>query len=180
MTQNLRNIKRIVNLRKARAGFTKIEFSVIVSILAVLTAVTIFNLRLSQIKARDAQRKDDLRQIAKALGAYYEDHGAYPRAEEASGKMKACGCGSGTVACDWDRDEGLREFCDEKNVVYMIKVPGDPAGQPQYCYWSGTGGNSFKLYAKLENSRDPEARGPYTCDGRDDYNLGIASPGVEL
>jgi hypothetical protein len=163
-----------------RSGFTRVEFLAIVLILAVLTAVTFFNLRLSQIKARDAQRKDDLRQIAKALGAYFEDHGIYPEAEKASGKMKACGCGSGIVICDWDRDEGQREFCDEKNIVYMIKVPGDPAGQPAYCYSSETGGNSFKLYAKLENSRDPEARGPYSCGERNDYNLGIASPGVEL
>jgi hypothetical protein len=163
-----------------RSGFTRVEFLVIFLILAVLTGVTFFNLRLSQIKARDAQRKDDLRQTVKALGAYYEDHGSYPLAEEASGKMKACGCGSGVVVCDWDRDEGQREFCDEKNIVYMLKVPGDPAGQPRYCYWAGTGGNSFKLYAKLENNRDPEVKGPYSCGEREDYNFGIASPRVEL
>jgi len=155
-------------------AFTLVELLVVIAILGILATITLANFSSSQKKGRDAQRKSDLRQIANALEAYMNDHGGYPAADS-NGKIKACGCKSAALAesCDWDTDTGSRELCDENSTVYMSKVPGDPVGSPNYCYWSGT--NSFKLYAKLENTNDPEAKGPYTCAGVATYNFGISS-----
>jgi len=155
-------------------AFTLVELLVVMAIIGILAVVSLANFRTSQMKGRDAQRKSDLRQIANALEAYMSDHGGYPLSS--NGKIMACGCGGEARECNWDEDSGQREFCDANNTVYMSKVPGDPTGSPNYCYWSD--GKSFKLYAKLENSKDPEAKGPYTCAGYASYNFGISSPNI--
>lgn len=149
----------------------------VMAILGILMVVSLANFRTSQMKARDVQRKHDLKQIAIALEAYMTDHGGYPLASPAAGgKIKACGCKSAATAdaCDWDNDLGSREFCDENSTVYMIKVPGDPGGS-SYCYYSE--GNLFRIYAKLENANDPEILGAgaiKSCGAS--YNFGISSP----
>jgi len=158
-------------------AFTLVELLVVMAILGILAVVSLANFRTSQMKGRDAQRKSDLRQIANALEVYMSDHGGYP--SSSNGKIRACGCGNGTRECNWDEDSGERELCDVNNTVYMSKVPGDPiansatSSSPNYCYWSD--GTSFKLYAKLENTKDPEIGGPYTCAGNSTYNFGISS-----
>lgn len=106
-----------------------------------------------------------------ALGAYFEAHGGYPE-DDPEGMLLACGCQAPPLSCDWTRDEGQREFCDEGNIVYMDKIPGDPGGPTPYCYWSD--GASYKLYAKLENGKDPEAALKSECVGRN-YNFGVSS-----
>lgn len=153
-------------------GFTLVELLVVMAIIGILAVVSLANFRTSQIKARDAQRKSDLRQIANALEAYMNDHGGYPQASNE--KIKACECGSGNQECNWDEDIGERELCDANSTVYMSKVPGDPVASPNYCYWSDT--SSFRLYAKLENAKDPEilpVDATKSCGA--DYNLGVSS-----
>ncbi|MFZ5366301.1 MAG: type II secretion system protein [Patescibacteria group bacterium] len=158
-------------IKNSKLGFTLVELLVVMAILAILATVSLANFRTSQIKARDAQRKADLRQIANALEAYMNDHGGYPTAS--SGKIKACECGKGTTECNWDEDTGQREFCDASNTVYMTKVPGDPLGPAQsYCYKSN--GSYFQLYAKLENTKDQEAKLNVSCEGTT-YNFGVSS-----
>lgn len=155
-------------------GFTLVELLVVMAILGILAVVSLANFRTSQMKGRDAQRKSDLRQIANALEAYMSDYGGYPSAGTGAdaGKIKACGCGDGTLACGWGADP--REFCDKQNTVYMKEIPDDPAGTPHYCYKSG--GSWFQIYAKLENKNDPEAKLDVTCGGTPKYNFGISSP----
>lgn len=152
-------------------GFTLVELLVVMAILGILTVITLGNFRSSQIKARDAQRKSDLRQIANAMEAYFNDNVRYPAAS--NGKIKACGCGDGDLTCNWDDDAGQREFCDENNTVYMSKVPGDPVNEPNYFYRSN--GAYFQIYAILENNNDPEASLSIPL-GDENYNFGVASP----
>ena len=167
-----------INQINFTAGFTLVELLVVMAIIGILAVISLANFRTSQIKARDAERKNDLRQIANALEAYMSDHGSYPAA--VSGRIRACSdvvdC-SVLADCQWG--DTPREFCDSNNTVYMKEIPDDVLGSdvagshPHYCYSSD--GIYFQLYAKLENSNDPEAKGPYTCAGVGTYNLGIAS-----
>ena len=156
-------------------GFTLVELLVVMAILGILTVVTLGNFRTSQIKARDAQRKHDLREITSALEAYYNDHSTYPPASDVTsgGMIKACGCNDSS--CDWTIDLGTRDFCDTNKTVYMSKVPGDPTGDPYYCYYSEN--NLYRLYAKLENKNDPDilTGGTRTCATVGGYNFGISS-----
>lgn len=156
-----------------KLGFTLVELLVVMAILGILTVVTLGNFQTSQIKARDAQRKHDLREITNALEAYFNDHGGYP--EASGGKINACSCDDGPLPCTWDVDPGQREFCDKNNTVYMSKVPGDPSGDSTYCYNADSTGSYFQLYAKLENKNDSDAKLDVTCGGTPKYNFGISS-----
>jgi len=162
--------------KNLKLGFTLVELLVVMAILGIITVVTLGNIRTSQIKARDAQRKSDLRQIANALEAYFNDYSGYPRDPDNDGKMNACGCGNGTLDCDWDSEAGNREFCDKNNTVYMSKVPGDPVSSTDFPYCYDSNGSYYKIYAKLENEKDPEAKLDVTCGGgTQKYNFGISS-----
>ncbi len=162
--------------KNLKSGFTLVELLVVMAILGILTVVTLGNFRTSQIKARDAQRKSDLRQISNALEAYYNDYAGYPPQSVTGGMIKACSCGAPSpLDCAW-MDPGEREFCDKNNTVYMSMVPGDPLSDPShsYCYYSE--GNLYRLYAILENENDPEILGSSatkSCGA--DYNFGVSS-----
>ncbi|MBI2430421.1 MAG: type II secretion system protein GspG [Candidatus Levybacteria bacterium] len=81
-------------------GFTLIELLVVIALIGVLSSVlfTVVNPAEQLKKTRDAQRKQDLSQIQKALEVYYLDKGTYPESIE-------------TMASQ-----------------YMAKVPQDPQG----------------------------------------------------
>jgi prepilin-type N-terminal cleavage/methylation domain-containing protein len=61
-------------------GFTLIELLIVVLLLAVLSSVVIrvINSAGVQGKARDSQRKSDLKRVQTALELYFVDHRAYP------------------------------------------------------------------------------------------------------
>jgi len=141
--------------RNSEKGFTLIELLVVIVILGLLMALGIGSFQSSQIKARDARRKNDLAQIQRALELYFNDYNQYPDLDVAS------------------LSGGLWE--DEKGTLYLKEFPQDPRFG-DYDYVLGGSSTSYQLYARLENVRDPEI-GAYTgtsCGG-EDCNYGVAS-----
>lgn len=61
-----------------RNGFTLIELLVVIGIMAVLTGLAVFNFNQSRVRARDVQRKNDIKQLQTALELYKNDSGSYP------------------------------------------------------------------------------------------------------
>lgn len=59
-------------------GFSLVELLVVISIIAVLTAVLTTNYMGMRERARDAQKIQDLGSIRDALRSYYNDHQSYP------------------------------------------------------------------------------------------------------
>lgn len=59
-------------------GFTLLELLVAIGIMAVLTGMAIFNFNQSRVRARDIQRKNDLKQLQTALELYKNDNNSYP------------------------------------------------------------------------------------------------------
>lgn len=156
-----------LNLKNRKNGFTLIELLVVMAILGLLSTVGLNSFRHSQIRSRDARRKSDLEQVQRALEMYYNDYKDYPAS--VNGEIKV---GS---AIPWGS-----EFKDAEDTVYMKELPNDPTGDPEYCYVYVSVPVSYKLYAKLEISEDPQTGGPYTCAGTTDYNYGVASANVTL
>ncbi len=153
----IKTIDKNLKMEKKMRGFTMIELIVVIAILGLLSTIGLVSFRTAQIKGRDAQRKNDLSQIQKALEMYYNDYSYYPTDDyPASGS-----------------------FIDAKGTLYMKEMPQDPKFG-SYPYSSD--GTFYLLYARLENSQDPcfesglcnEDYG-VTC-GNENCNYSVASP----
>jgi general secretion pathway protein G len=151
---------------KTRRGFTLIELLVVMAILGILAVVGLRSFRSSQMKARDAQRKNDLGQMQRALEAYYNDKGVYP----AETDLPAAG------AIWQDNIDG--------GALYMKAIPTDPKGGA-YDYQTDANQTAYKILTHLENLNDPSL---LDCDevtsglcGTDlTCNFGVASSNMTL
>jgi len=61
-----------------KKAFTLIELLIVIAIIVILVGLGTASIRKARIRARDAQRKSDLRTIQSALEVYYNAHGHYP------------------------------------------------------------------------------------------------------
>ncbi len=173
----MKNSKFKIQNSKLIKGFTLVELLIVIVIIGVLSAILMANFVGVRQRARDAQRKSDLRQIQSALELYRADVGEYPSALPG---------GSGIY---WANCPTSGPFI---MAAYMQKVPCDsspnssiyaPSGG-NYTYTAGISGNNntYYLYACLENTNDndPNILGPSepdvnNCDNgssdRDVYRL---------
>lgn len=129
-------------------GFTIVELLIVMGILAVLATFFINGYTGTQRRARDAQRKSDLKQIANSLEIYFNDARRYP--VESSGVIAGCPSTSSTP-CTW----GSGQFTDGV-TIYFKTVPGETTTGYTYIYRSDANGTYYRLYARLENPDDPD------------------------
>lgn len=147
-------------------NFTKKEFGVVFITLSVIIAVTFSNLQVSFRRARDVQRKGDLRAIYNGLVAYREDIASFPASDD--GKIVACFGGVDEKdipqrkPCEW-REDKLRDiFYDYENPdndypSYIGNLPADPHYDKgvEYVYLSN--GRNFQVLTALEGGEsEPE------------------------
>lgn len=129
---------------KNKKGFTLIELMVVIAILGVLTTLMTGNFITSIKRSRDAQRKNDLSTIQRALEMYYEDNKTYPVVTGTNaGDLKF-----GAPFCHPDELPTLG--CTVK--TYMQKIPNDPFTNRTYQYFSDSGTN-YRVYACMENNQ---------------------------
>ena len=141
----IKNINKFSNQNlQFSNGFTMIELLIVIVIMGILSVVGIGAFTSSQIKARDSQRKTDLRTIGDALEAYYNDYGSYP---VSSGDGNFLGCGvNGVEACAYGDI-----WQDDNGTAYMVQIPTDP-NDGYYYYVSD--GSYYRIFAHLENDQD--------------------------
>lgn len=145
-------------------GFTKPEALGVGIILLAIFVLSLYNFQISQIKARDAQRKADLGRIQAGLANYFNDFNFFPTAS--SGKMIACGTTVAFEPCDW-ASAALRDLADANYPPYIEPLPQDPLADKGYSYTYLSNTRHFQLLASLEDKNDPEynpsieARGLY-------------------
>lgn len=135
--------------KSVQRGFTLIEMLVVISIIGILATLVAANLNSARSRARDAERKSDIKNIQTALRIYYNDHNGYPASDD-SDQIKGCG-GTGTESCPWGSQ------WNEGDTVYMPTLPKDPLSPNQeYRYVAGTDTDSYSLQACLENKSDSD------------------------
>ena len=156
----------------SNVGFTLIELLVAISIIGMLAGLLLPNFLGARKRARDAQRKQDLTQIKKALRLYYNDYQAYPAEGTGGDANKIAGCGAdGDESCDWGE-----EFSDSSSTIYMKELPVGPSGssdEPEYTYSrDALDSDDFELRATLENESDPDIE-------KSQENCGVGSTSPE-
>lgn len=141
-------------MRKLARGFTLIELLVVISIIGILATLIAANLNSARSRARDSERKSDVRNISTALRLYFNDYGTYPRSSS-GGNIQGCGSG-GASACTWGGSWTAGTATPP--TTYMAKLPTDPLSSQNYFYkWNptGTASDTYAITACLENTSDP-------------------------
>lgn len=142
-TRNRRIVLNRLNSKftTPQRGFTLIELLVVVAIIGILAALVMANLSTSRARARDAERKSDLRQVVNALTLRYADYQGYP--------VSPGGVLLRTLDDDFVAPDGSR---------YLKELPVDPKFTDGRDYWyvSDLEGTRYILWAQLENDDDPD------------------------
>ncbi len=148
---------------KNQRAFTLIEILISISIIAILSTIGILSYLKTQTIARDARRKQDLRNIKVALELYNQRNGSYPITPD-----NGVGWNLSTDSVPWI--PGL-------DSTYISALPTDPkqgdCNTPlppvSNCYlyayfstnWPNDGktkaGQGYILTTKLENTNDKDA-----------------------
>ncbi len=124
------------NLDKVQPGFTLIELLVVISILGLLAGLVVSNMAGARERARDAERKSDLKEIQKALQMYKQDKAGYPLSAEG---------GDMSVLADL-------------SSTYMKTVPDDPLAPEAHYFYQSADGTDYTLRACLENASDAQGQ----------------------
>jgi prepilin-type N-terminal cleavage/methylation domain-containing protein len=129
-------------MKKISAGFTLVEIIVVVSIVAILSAIIYANFSQGSAQSRDAKRKSDLRNLQTAIELYKTENGRYP-----------AGCNgvniwsghSGSYACAADS-----QYIVDLAPKYIKTLPVDPklnGVESGYMYLTNEKGTVYKLVA---------------------------------
>ncbi len=143
-------------MKLKQKGFTLIELLVVISIIGLIASVALVALNSARMKARDARRKSDLRQIANALELYLDKNGSYPN----TGASSAVGNANYSTQASW-----LSTLVTDGQLAAAIKDPTNIDAGP-WC-WNGAAtkntiytyasdGQRYVLCAWMENTSDKE------------------------
>jgi type II secretion system protein G len=150
----------MMKIIKSKKGFTLIELLIVVAIIGVLATLLMANFVGVRQRARDAQRKSDLRQIQAALEIYRSDNGSYPPTP-------------------------LPNPLTYNGSTYMTKIPSDPMNTGQYIYHylisNGTTClTGYCLIACLENvsdsQKDPLDNSSFCSGGTTNWSYTLTNP----
>lgn len=130
--------------------FTKKEALGLTVILVIILGFMLFNFGIAERKARDAERKDDVRSISNALKTYHDDFGSYPLSQD--GKIVGCDSGKkdakGKIilrGCEWGQDS-----------LDGVKLAIDPRHGQGHHYYYLSDGRYYQVYAALEGKDEAE------------------------
>jgi len=132
----------MLKTRSNQSSFTLIELLVVVAIISTLSALFLPNFMAARERARDSQRKSDLKQIQKAIEMYRQDNRLFPTAAASSTFAGVGNCGVAFGA---------------GSTTYMNKVPCDPVGPTPYYYLPDNGTMTYTLCTCIENKADADA-----------------------
>ncbi|MBI3954529.1 type II secretion system protein [Candidatus Collierbacteria bacterium] len=136
-------------MKKNTKGFTLIELLIVMAIIGILAGLTAFNFQQARQRARDAERKNDLKQLQTALEIYKNDQ-TYP-----------------------DYPDSLTDL-----TSLMSSIPEDPMYELNETWltydYTHTGTRTYQLRACLENKSDKDGSG--ACNSNNGIYYSVSQP----
>lgn len=123
-------------LSKEKGGFTLVELLVVISIIGFLSSIVLSSLGAIRVKARDARRVTDFRQIETALNLYYNDNRSYP--------------GTNSVI---SRDESWSDLANHL-VMYLSPLPKDPLNRGPLIFPYYTNNYAYQYICEAGGCQD--------------------------
>jgi prepilin-type N-terminal cleavage/methylation domain-containing protein len=106
-------------------GFTLIELLVVIFIIGLLSSIVLTSINAARVKARDARRLADVRQIATAIQFYYDDNNSFPSTAGCTGGW--CCLGHGNAGTCWNGSySGSTPLDNALSPRYIPRLPDDP------------------------------------------------------
>lgn len=137
-------------------AFTLIELLVVIAIIGLLAAIVSVSVNNARVKARDAQRKADLKTIQTALAMYYDQYDHYP--------TTSISWQFSTSAQPWIRCTTCSGTGETTTSIsqYLPQVPTDPINNTNSPWWTGRytyayrspNGQTYDLVGQLESASD--------------------------
>lgn len=150
------------------SAFTLIELLVVVAIISILSVMALVNLNNSQVRARTASCKNQLRVLAGALETYHTDTGHYPPAGGVGEHHNAFGPFASPIA--------LRLIPLTTPVAYIARVPDDAFRMAESL--GGQGPEIYNSYDYMDADAKPEVGSGITGGG--EWRLAGVGPDLFL
>ena len=118
-------------MKNNKKGFTLIELLVVIAIIGLLATLSVVALNTARVKARDARRVSDIKQIQTALEMYFDTNSGYPNNTTTLQ-------GSGFMSSVPSNPQPVDTGCPAGNYVYAQN--GTPVGASYsltYCLSGG-------------------------------------------
>jgi len=165
--------KQLRALKNDTAGFTFVELLVVIVIMAVLVAATA-NYLFSQggSKARDIERKNDMKQVAALVEQFMSSYGEPPNPDVKNRKVKerVTECQSVSDYKQLMNCFRVLKYAQADGLVSLAEDPKEGIENESgniYHYLYGADNNGWKVCALLENQTDPDLNDSY--EGSGDY-----------
>jgi len=129
---------------RQRHGFTLVEILIVVAIIGILTGLITVNLSAARERARDVQRKGDLKQIQMALELYKNDQNPPDFPDTAT----------------WKTELVSGNYLKQSPIDPKVKNAAD--SWEDYSYTKGVS-LSYTLVMCLENGGDPDKDAVNAC-----------------
>lgn len=151
-------------------GFTLIEILVVISIVSLLSSVVFASVSVARVKAIDARKVAESKQVQTALTLFYDQNNRMPGNYLASGSYSSTGGGTSIAFEDASDPNSASNQAYEASMRELVEggflgaIPYSPGGEPYGYYDYGPGSSAGAVFITgLSSMGDTSTGLPGSC-----------------